>query len=192
MRRARGRPWVNWVLGTTPRPSRRCGRCCPGRRAGNRDFAQGARTRVDSYRGRKDSAVALYYLWRVGEAMVVRRTPTFERVYAPAHAVAPERHLRDVARRRPTTSCSTRRSGRPAFSKLNGVNNVLHREELTRKDVEPGGIASSPQGGHRGRGRGPAPAVTSWWPRIVPILETLAAGRVPRGWKPPARRRPTR
>ena len=47
-----------------------------------------ARTRVDSYRGRKDSAVALYYLWRMGEAMVTRRE-RFERVYAATDAVAP-------------------------------------------------------------------------------------------------------
>ena len=39
------------------------------------------RTRIDNYRGRKDSALALHYLWRVGEAMVVRRE-RFERVYA--------------------------------------------------------------------------------------------------------------
>ena len=32
----------------------------------NRDFAIHTRRRVESYRGRKDSAVALYYLWRVG------------------------------------------------------------------------------------------------------------------------------
>jgi uncharacterized protein YcaQ len=54
----------------------------------NRDFAMASRTRVDSYRGRKDSAVALHYLWRRGEAMVVRRE-RFERVYARTEAVAP-------------------------------------------------------------------------------------------------------
>src|SRR5262245_28768073 len=30
----------------------------------NRDFAMATRTRTHSYRGRKDSALALYYLWR--------------------------------------------------------------------------------------------------------------------------------
>ena len=52
----------------------------------NRDFAMGERTRVDSYRGRKDSAIALHYLWRVGEAMITRRE-RFERVYAAAARV---------------------------------------------------------------------------------------------------------
>jgi len=36
----------------------------------NRDFAMGSRKRVDSYRGRKDSALALHYLWRIGDAMI--------------------------------------------------------------------------------------------------------------------------
>jgi uncharacterized protein len=33
----------------------------------NRDFAMATRTRTQSYRGRKDSALALYYLWRIGD-----------------------------------------------------------------------------------------------------------------------------
>ncbi len=33
----------------------------------NRDFEMTTRTRTQSYRGRKDSALALYYLWRTGE-----------------------------------------------------------------------------------------------------------------------------
>ncbi|HRE28872.1 MAG TPA: hypothetical protein PK954_19680, partial [Anaerolineales bacterium] len=36
---------------------------------GNRDFEMASRTRTQSYRGRKDSALALYYLWRTGEVM---------------------------------------------------------------------------------------------------------------------------
>ena len=34
----------------------------------NRDFTMASRKRTDSYRGRKDSAVALYYLWRPNAA----------------------------------------------------------------------------------------------------------------------------
>lgn len=54
----------------------------------NRDFAMATRTRTQSYRGRKDSALALYYLWRTGEVMTHHRD-NFERVYALAEAVAP-------------------------------------------------------------------------------------------------------
>jgi len=58
----------------------------------NRDFAMGDRKRVDDYRGRKDSALVLHYLWRVGEVMVSRRE-RFERVYALTEAVAPKAAL---------------------------------------------------------------------------------------------------
>src|SRR5690606_30145039 len=54
----------------------------------NRDFAMASRTRTNSYRGRKDSALTLYYLWRTGEAMTHHRV-NFERVYALTEAVAP-------------------------------------------------------------------------------------------------------
>lgn len=54
----------------------------------NRDFEMSARTRTQSYRGRKDSALALYYLWRVGEVMTHHRR-NFERAYALTEAVAP-------------------------------------------------------------------------------------------------------
>jgi uncharacterized protein YcaQ len=55
----------------------------------NRDFEMSTRTRTQSYRGRKDSALALYYLWRTGEVMTHHRE-NFERVYALAETVAPD------------------------------------------------------------------------------------------------------
>ena len=54
----------------------------------NRDFEMAARVRTQSYRGRKDSALALHYLWRTGEVMTHHRE-NFERVYALTAAVAP-------------------------------------------------------------------------------------------------------
>ncbi|GHO46262.1 winged helix-turn-helix domain-containing protein [Ktedonospora formicarum] len=54
----------------------------------NRDFAMATRTRTQNYRGRKDSALALYYLWRTGEVMTHHRD-RFERAYALAEKVAP-------------------------------------------------------------------------------------------------------
>src|SRR5512139_1656443 len=54
----------------------------------NRDFQMATRTRTQSYRGRKDSALALYYLWRTGEVMTHHRE-NFERVYALTETVAP-------------------------------------------------------------------------------------------------------
>jgi hypothetical protein len=60
----------------------------------NRDFKMSARKRTDSYRGRKDSAVALYYLWRIGEVMTHHRE-NFERVYALTETVAPAHLIRE-------------------------------------------------------------------------------------------------
>jgi len=54
----------------------------------NRDFEMAGRTRTQSYRGRKDSSLALYYLWRTGEVMTHHRE-NFERVYALTETVAP-------------------------------------------------------------------------------------------------------
>jgi len=55
---------------------------------GNRDFEAADRKKIQSYRGRKDSALALYYLWRTGEVMTHHRE-RFERVYALTENVAP-------------------------------------------------------------------------------------------------------
>jgi hypothetical protein len=62
----------------------------------NREFAAHTRRRVGSYRGRKDSAVALYYLWLVGELMTHHRE-RFERVYALAEDIAPANLLRETS-----------------------------------------------------------------------------------------------
>lgn len=61
----------------------------------NRDFKMAERKRMQSYRGRKDSAVALYYLWRTGEVMTHHRE-NFERVYALTEAVAPAELIREA------------------------------------------------------------------------------------------------
>ena len=60
----------------------------------NRDFEMASRTRTQSYRGRKDSALALYYLWRTGEVMTHHREH-FERVYALTETVAPASLMRE-------------------------------------------------------------------------------------------------
>ena len=60
----------------------------------NRDFEMATRTRTQSYRGRKDSALALYYLWHTGEVMTHHRE-NFERVYALTEKVAPAHLIRE-------------------------------------------------------------------------------------------------
>lgn len=61
-----------------------------------RDFAAGDREAVTSYRGSKDTSVALYYLWRTGEAMTHHRDG-FERVYALTETIAPAHLLEPVS-----------------------------------------------------------------------------------------------
>lgn len=56
---------------------------------GNRDFEAADRKKTQSYRGRKDSSLALYYLWRIGDVMTHHRE-RFERVYALTENVAPK------------------------------------------------------------------------------------------------------
>ncbi len=60
----------------------------------NRDFEMATRTRTQSYRGRKDSALALYYLWRIGEVMTHHRD-RFERAYALTENVAPAQFIHE-------------------------------------------------------------------------------------------------
>jgi uncharacterized protein YcaQ len=53
---------------------------------GNRDFT--GQQRINNYRGSKDTALALYYLWLTGEVMIHHRQG-FERVYDVRERVAP-------------------------------------------------------------------------------------------------------
>ncbi|HYL40741.1 MAG TPA: crosslink repair DNA glycosylase YcaQ family protein [Candidatus Binatus sp.] len=185
MRRSRDRQWVNWVVKDHPEAVEEMrALLATGAELSNRSFALGDRRRVDSYRGRKDSAVALYYLWRVGEAMVVRRTPSFERVYADTRAVVRKRHLREASDAEADDFLLYKEIRSAGISKLNGMNNILHRAELTRRDVDAwrdrqlaaGTVVEVEVEGLTGRYLAIADE--------VPTLETLAAGRLPRGWKP--------
>jgi uncharacterized protein YcaQ len=148
----------------------------------NRDFAMHTRTRTNSYRGRKDSAVALYYLWRMGEAMVHHRE-RFERVYALTEKVAPA-HLithtspeeaddfmlrKDIAfyglrAQRFATGLAHHRatdgSDKPWLDKN------LESGELIRVNVEGW--------------KNPQYALAA----DAPLLADLIAGRVPKAWKP--------
>jgi uncharacterized protein len=149
----------------------------------NRDFAIGERTRVDSYRGRKDSSVALHYLWRTGEAMTLRRN-RFDRVYAPAENVAPAALLEAVSDEEAEDFLLRKHIAAAGFSRLTGIRRLLLRE------IAAGEIAAWRD--HRvadgalieleveGLERQRNVALGS----DGPILEALNAGRTPRAWKP--------
>jgi uncharacterized protein YcaQ len=148
----------------------------------NRDFSMASRKRTDSYRGRKDSAVALYYLWRVGDAMVHHRE-RFERVYAPTEAIAPAALLEEAS-------------------------DAETDEFMYRKHVAFEGITALTGGSYTIYSKGERAAVTAWRQRAVDAgvlielqvdgwrgprwaladdaddLATVASGRVPRAWRP--------
>ena len=149
----------------------------------NRDFAIADRARVDSYRGRKDSSVALHYLWRAGEAMVTRRE-RFERVYAPPEAVAPTGLLAEASEVETDDFLLLKIVAGEGLTKLNGAQRLLLRPfsprdaaAWKRRMVAEGELIEVEIEGVKLAG---LVALAS----DQPILETLAAGRKPRSWKP--------
>jgi uncharacterized protein YcaQ len=147
----------------------------------NRDFAMHTRQRTDNYRGRKDSAVALYYLWRVGEAMVHHRE-RFERVYAPIEAIAPP-DLLEAASDEETDDFMRRKH--VAFE---GLSSLTGSYTMYEKGGRAAAIAWRDRAIDKGDlielsvegWRGPRWALAS----DREAIEIVAAGRVPRGWKP--------
>jgi uncharacterized protein YcaQ len=148
----------------------------------NRDFEMATRTRTQHYRGRKDSALALYYLWRTGEVMTHHRE-NFERVYALTETVATANLMRES-------------DGAEAD------------RFLIRKDVSFSGLSQvkrEQDSFHRGVPFAQVPSVLAemladgelievqveGWKRThyalgsdARLLRELSAGRTPRVWKP--------
>ncbi len=148
----------------------------------NRDFEMATRTRTQSYRGRKDSALALYYLWRTGEVMTHHRD-RFERVYALTEEVAPTHLIHessdaDVDRfliqkeisfnglSRIKRSSETWQRGEPDRAAKNMLESMLVDGEIIEVKVE-GWKAL-----HHALGKD------------ARLLRELSAGRVPKAWTP--------
>jgi uncharacterized protein YcaQ len=148
----------------------------------NRDFTMATRTRTQSYRGRKDSALALYYLWRVGEVMTHHRE-RFERVYALTETVAPEHLIRESDEgesnrflfRKEVSFAGLARLRRVADSFLRGM-----PFEKAQQVVE-GMLADSDIIEVKVEGwKDPHFALGS----DARLLRDLSAGRVPKAWTP--------
>jgi uncharacterized protein YcaQ len=155
-----------------------------GREVSNRSFEMSDRTRIDHYRGRKDSALALHYLWRVGEAMVTRRD-RFERVYALTEAVAPAAALRDVDEAEAEDVLARKAVAAAGLTRLNGINSVyVYGHKATASELAE----------WRGRwltdGSLIEVRVEGWRATQVALgsdvafLADLEAGRVPSEWAP--------
>jgi uncharacterized protein YcaQ len=149
----------------------------------NRDFAAGERTRVDHYRGRKDSGLALHFLWRVGEAMVSRREG-FERVYALTEAVAPPEFVRESD---PTEADDFLLMKTVAAEQLSLMRTTV--DTWLRRTLERGELAAW-RAARIESGELVEVKVEGWKASHValttdlPLIETLLAGRTPRAWKP--------
>jgi uncharacterized protein len=151
-----------------------------GREVSNRDFSMGDRVRVDDYRGRKDSALALHYLWRVGEAMVSRRI-RFERVYAATEAVAPGWALVDIDDADAEARLIERGIASDGLSRLTAVANSVRTNARQLAAWREQSIADGLVLEVRVEGwKAPQVALAS----DAPILTELAAGRIPEAWRP--------
>jgi uncharacterized protein len=183
MRRSIGIKWLRPVVeqhGETVEEMRRLLR--ERGEVSNRDFAMADRKRINSYRGRKDSALALHYLWRTGDAMVKRREG-FERVYAPAEAVAPVGSLDEASEAEADDFLLLKGVAHAGFSRLTGASATLLRDMSFRdvtswrdRKLADGVLVGVEIEGLNGRYVSLA--------SDVPDLEALGDGRVPGGWKP--------
>jgi len=148
----------------------------------NRDFDAAARKRTDSYRGSKDSSVALFYLWRTGEVMTHHRE-NFERVYALTEDVAPPDLVRES---------SDGEADR--FLVMNdirflGLSRFQRTADAFRRGV-PFSRAKAILEGLLAAGEVVEVGVEGWkfthyaLGEDLPLLEGVAAGRVPDAWEP--------
>jgi uncharacterized protein YcaQ len=148
----------------------------------NRDFEMAARTRTQSYRGRKDSALALYYLWRTGEVMTHHRD-NFERVYALTETVAPAQLIFESDEAEADRFLVKKEVGFAGLTRLNRAQDSYFR-----------GVPFSKAGQIReallAEGEIIQVQVEGWKSvhfalgRDAKLLRDLSAGRVPKAWKP--------
>jgi len=149
----------------------------------NRDFTMASRKRTDSYRGRKDSAVALYYLWRIGDAMVHHRE-RFERVYAPTEDVAPRDLLEEASDAETDDFMRWKHVAFEGISPLTGTYALYHKGERQAvaawrdNAVKAGTLIEIEVEGWRS----PRWALAE----DADDIATVERGRVPRSWKPRA------
>lgn len=149
----------------------------------NRDFETATRTKTNNYRGRKDSALALYYLWRTGEVMTHHRE-RFERVYALTEKVAPARFIRE------SDEAETDRFLVNKEISFNGLARVSRTSEAFHGRGEPDRAAKKRLEAMLADGEVIEVQVEGWKQvhyalgSDAKMLKDLSAGRVPKAWKP--------
>jgi uncharacterized protein len=148
----------------------------------NRDFKMSTRTRTQSYRGRKDSALALYYLWRTGEVMTHHRE-RFERVYALTEAVAPAHLIRESDEDEADRFLITKDVSFSGLSRLSRASDLLQygaprgkAQQLCEAMLADGDLIEVKVEGWK--------AVHYALGSDAEMLRDLRAGRVPQAWTP--------
>jgi uncharacterized protein YcaQ len=147
----------------------------------NRDFAMAARTRTQSYRGRKDSALALYYLWLTGEVMTHHRE-RFERVYALTETVAPAHLIRESDEAEADRFLIRKDVSFSGLSRLNRTSDSFYRgvpgsaQQIREAMITDGEMIEVRVEGWK--------AVHYALGSDAAILHDLSAGRVPEAWTP--------
>ena len=148
----------------------------------NRDFEMATRTRTQDYRGRKDSAVALYYLWRIGEVMTHHRE-RFERVYALTENVAPAHLIYESDEAEADRFLIKKEVGFNGLARINRTSDSFARGEpdraakqLRETMLADGDIIEVQVEGWK--------AMHYALGSDAKVLRDLGAGRVPKAWTP--------
>jgi uncharacterized protein len=152
---------------------------------GNRDF-NGKRLAVQSYRGRKESSVALFDMWLSGELMIHHRDG-FERLYDFRENIAPrefdylatEKDAEKFFARKAVSFHGLLREAGMRISLDYDMRRKYSREEISRilnEWIESGLLA-----------RVQVPGMRETFLVLgedVPVLASLEKGKVPKDWKP--------
>ena len=148
----------------------------------NRDVKMASRTRTQSYRGRKDSALALYYLWRTGEVMTHHRE-NFERVYALTETVAPAHLLQESDETEVDRFLIKKDISFAGLSRMSRVADSFHRgipfskaRQLLEGMLADGELIQVQVEGWK--------ALHYALGSDAEVLQELSAGRVPEAWTP--------
>jgi uncharacterized protein YcaQ len=157
-------------------------RLAAGELISSRDLAATGGDTRKTYRGSKAGALALYYLWRTGEAMTHHRAG-FERVYAATHTVAPPEALAEVEEREAELFIARKAVAYEGIGRIRPLS-LLFARTVSREDqrwLEETLLA---------RGEFVRVAVEGWrggqliLASDVPLLEEVASGGVPGAWRP--------
>lgn len=150
----------------------------------NRDFEMAKRARTNSYRGRKDSALALYYLWMTGEVMTHHRE-NFERVYALTEAVAPAHLIYESSEEETDRFLIRKDVGFMGLTRLNRTADAYFRGVPFDSDGMSQTVAAMLADGEL------IEVQVEGWKQAhyalgsdAGLLEDLAAGRTPEAWQP--------